>query len=208
MSIKAVIFDLDGTLYDNSKIAKSIIIRSLLNLRILSSERKCRHKMAGNFYGSDGQTYPELFKRMSEMAGCTPAKAEKWFWDTYMPLQVKVLKQTCHRKPWVDATLSELKASGIKVACFSDYGMVKEKLEALGIDCGQFDFIADAPSLGGLKPCKEGFLAVAKELGVSPEDALVVGDREDTDGVGAKLSGMQFILADRHDTEKLVLKPE
>jgi len=205
MDIKAVIFDLDGTLYDNSKIARSFIIRSLHHIRLLGSERKCRHEMAGKYYGEDGQAYSELFKNMAIKSGRSAEKAEKWFWDIYMPLQVRTLRNTRHRKPWVDRVLADLRSKGIKIACFSDYGMVKEKLEALGIDPGMFDYIIDSPSIGGLKPCKEAFLNVAKHLGVEPSDTLVVGDREDTDGLGAKESGMQFMLVDRKDTDRLEL---
>lgn len=210
MNINAVIFDLDGTLYDNSKIARSFILRSLLHLRLIGSERKCRHEMAGKYYGDNGEAYAELFSKMAAKSGHSARQAEKWFWDKYMPIQVSTLRNTRHRKPWVDNVLSDLKSKGIKIACFSDYGMVKEKLEALGISPSYFDYIVDAPSIGGLKPCKEAFLNVARHLEVAPEEALVVGDREDTDGLGAKAAGMQFMLVSQKDSQevRIDLKPK
>jgi len=201
---KAVIFDLDGTLYDNSHIARKLIVRSLLNLRLISSERACRHALAGQFLGSEA--YDKLFSTMSAKAGCSPEKARTWFWNTYLPLQAKVLRQSYHRKPWVDETLADLRKKGVKVACFSDYGMVEEKLRALGIDPASFDVIADAPSAGGLKPCKESFLRIAKMLGTEPQDTLVVGDREDTDGAGAAAAGMMYMKVCRQDQQSIVLK--
>ena len=89
--------------------------------------------------------------------------------------------------------LRSLNSRGVKAAVFSDYGFVKEKLDALGIDPGLFDGLYDAASLGGLKPCRKSFLKVIDSLGVRPEEALMVGDRSDTDGAGALGCGMQFI---------------
>ena len=46
--------------------------------------------------------------------------------------------------------------------------------------------------LGGLKPCKESFEKICRALDLHPEECLMVGDREDTDGDGAKSVGMAF----------------
>jgi len=196
---KAVIFDLDGTLYDNSHIARKLNLRSLPNLGLLSSERSCRHVIAGQFLGTS--TYDTLFQEISKKTGASTEKVSRWFWEKYLPLQAKVLRSCYHRKPWVDETLAELKRNGVRIACFSDYGMVKEKLQALGIDPEAFDIVADAPSEGGLKPCREAFLNIAAKLGCEPGDILVVGDRADTDGEGAAAAGMQFRLVSRHDED-------
>lgn len=205
MEIKAVIFDLDGTLYDNSKLAAYLVSHSLLHLKYLYAERICRHRMSGRYFGRHGETYDELFSRMAEVSGKSVDKCRRWYWGRYMPLQVRALKSKFHAKPWVSRTLAELRDKGILLACFSEYSFVREKLSALGINPDSFDFIIDAPSAGGCKPCRKAMLYVSGKLRVHPSSILVVGDREDTDGAGAEAAGMHFLLVPRADSDKLDL---
>ena len=203
LSYKAVIFDLDGTLYDNTKLPRFIVLHSLFHLRLLAVERLCRYHMSGRYYGTKGLTYQELFRRMSVMSRRSESTVSKWFWDTYMPLQVKMLQRHFHKKPWVDDTLRTLREKGVKLACFSEYSFIREKLKAIGISPDAFDYIIDAPTAGGCKPCRKAFMYVAKKIDCYPADILVVGDREDTDGAGAEAANMQFYKVPKEDTEKI-----
>lgn len=205
MEIKAVIFDLDGTLYDNSRLARYLILHSLGRLRLLYAERLSRLRMSGRYYGRKGATYEELFKRIAETAGTSEEKASRWYWEKFMPLQVKMLRKHFHRKPWVEKTLAELRSKGIRTACFSEYSFIREKLEALDIDPDSFDLLIDAPTAGGCKPCRKAFIYVAAKLDTYPSEILMVGDREDTDGAGAEACNMQFLLVPKQDTETLDL---
>jgi len=203
MQIKAVIFDLDGTLYDNSCLPRYLVLHNIVHLHLLYAERLCRLHISGRYYGGKGATYRELFRRIALTAHTTQEKAAAWYWNKYMPLQVKVLKKHCHAKPWVLPTLNLLRERGITVACFSEYGFVREKLRAIGIEPALFDYIVDAPTAGGCKPCRKAFLYVAKKIDAYPADILMVGDREDTDGAGAEASNMQFLLVPKNDTDTL-----
>lgn len=205
MKAKAVIFDLDGTLYDNSRLPFYVIIRNLFSLRLLAAERMCRHTMSGCYFGTKGLAYDELFKRISQKTGKSVEKVTRWYWDVYMPSQVKALKCHMHAKPWVLPTLNSLKEQGVKIACFSEYSFIREKLSALDINPDIFDFIIDAPTAGGFKPCRKAFMYVAAKLDTHPADILMVGDREDTDGAGAQSCKMMFVLAPKNDTQTLNL---
>lgn len=197
--ISAVIFDLDGTLYDNSKLPRLVILHSLFHLRMLYAERMCRHHMSGRYYGGKGDTYRELFRRMSLMTGKSVRTVEEWYWGKFMSLQVKLLRRYFHVKPWVIETLAALRARGIRIACFSEYSFIREKLKAIGVDPSSFDILIDAPTAGGCKPCRKAFMYVAAKLDAYPGDILVVGDREDTDGAGAEAANMRFLLVTKSD---------
>lgn len=205
MQYKAVIFDLDGTLYDNTKLPRYVVLHSLFHLRYLYSERLCRYHMSGRFYGTKGATYKELFRRISVAACRSEDKVQKWYWGKYMPLQVNLLERHFHKKAWVDGTLSSLRAKGIKLACFSEYSFIREKLKAIDISPDSFDLLVDAPTAGGCKPCRKAFLYLANKLECAPEEILMVGDREDTDGAGAEAANMGFVLVPKNDTKELNL---
>ena len=60
-----------------------------------------------------------------------------------------------------------------------------------------FDVVVASGEPGGpsrLKPHPGGMLKAADALGVAPRDCLVIGDREDADGVAAQAAGMAFRL--------------
>ncbi|MGM9736618.1 MAG: HAD family hydrolase [Candidatus Cryptobacteroides sp.] len=190
--MKAVIFDIDGTLYRMSHFPIRLILADPLHISMLSHERKCRKMLQGRLFPSEEAYYDELFSLMS---GGSPKKALKcrlWFWDRYMPLQVRIIGQSMEPRKGVAKVVKALKESGCKVAVLSDYGMAVQKLAACGIDATIFDKVWESPSLGGLKPCREVFLRACAELGAAPGEVIMVGDKVSTDG-GAQDAGLRFI---------------
>ena len=205
MKTKAVIFDMDGTLYDNTMMPFYVALRNLFHLRLLISERICRHHMYGRYYGTKGATYDELFRRIAAVSGSSVERVTKWYWGKYMPSQVKSMQRHMKPKSWVKKTLEDLKGQGIKIACFREYSFIREKLVALGLDPEMFDYMIDAPTAGGCKPCRKAFMYVAAKLDVHPAEILFVGDREDTDGAGAEMANMRFQLVPKKDNPNLVI---
>lgn len=193
---KVVFFDLDGTLYDNRwmKILMPLGAfrsrRPLRNLRLMASERSCRHTLAGKSGGTVG--YDTLFSLISERTSIAQAQVSEWFYGSYMPLMVELIRRRCRVRAGVVERIRALRQDGVRVAILSDYGFIREKLDALGIDPGLFEVLLDAPSLGGFKPFADVFRAACQRLGCAPQNAIMVGDRPDTDG-GSEAVGMKFV---------------
>lgn len=85
------------------------------------------------------------------------------------------------------------RAAGGRTAVVSDYP-ARQKLEAMNA-AQLFEVVIASGEPGGpkrLKPDPEGYLLAAKALGVSAEQCLVIGDRDDADGAAAKVAGMAF----------------
>ena len=190
---RAVIFDLDGTLYDSARLPLRLILGDLPHLLMLQAERKSRSLLAGRPYPSAKAFYDALFTEMGRRRHCASEKARTWYVERYMPLMTQILARHYSMRPFLREFLLSMREQGVKLAVFSDYGSVEEKLRALQIDPEWFDLVTDAPTMGGLKPAADSFRAVCSVLGVSPSEALMVGDRLDTDGKGAISVGMPYL---------------
>lgn len=186
---KAVIFDLDGTLYDKSGLARQLVLSQLRQggLRMLKREQEVRKELRGCHFKSEDAFYKAFFAQFAR-----PELARRWYFETYMPDMVRILRKHYRIAPWVETIIAELRTHGRKVIVFSDYGFVREKLNAIGFNLDWADYLFEAPALGGLKPCKESFEIICQETGLQPSECLMVGDREDTDGDGARSVGMAF----------------
>ena len=198
MSIyKAVIFDLDGTLYDKSGLARRLVMSQFLKggLWMLKREREVRKELRGRHYESEDAFYEAFFSRFPR-----PESARRWYFETYMPDMVRILRSHYRVASWVETIVEELRPHASKLVVFSDYGFVREKLQAIGFKLDWADALFDAPALGGLKPCKESFEKICQEIDVQPSECLMVGDREDTDGDGARSVGMAFELVKNAST--------
>ncbi len=195
-NIECVVFDLDGTLYNKRFLPLRMVLADWRHIGLLRAERAARKQLAGRYFGSADALYEALFATMSKSTGKSVETVQRWYNEVYMPTMVHVLKKHYTLTPFTHEAIIYLQEKGIRIAVFSDYGFVQEKLEAIGF----FDayiinstlYINAAPEMGGLKPCKEAFENLLNTLHVKPENALMVGDRLDTDGAGAASVGMPF----------------
>lgn len=64
--IKAVIFDLDGTLYEPRFFPLRLILADPGNILKLAAERRCRRQLQGRCFGSGDEYYDELFLLMGK----------------------------------------------------------------------------------------------------------------------------------------------
>ncbi len=79
---------------------------------------------------------------------------------------------------------------------------VDRLLENHGLDTF-FDVVVVSGAVNKRKPSPEIFLRALKELGVSPENTVFVGDTVDADLIGAKAVGMKSIFIERRLQENL-----
>lgn len=96
--------------------------------------------------------------------------------------------------PGVHETLTSLRARGLALAVVSNWdSSLPQHLAELGI-APLLSAVVTSADVGAEKPDPRPFRAALGELGVRPERAVHVGDRE-TDEDGARASGLRFLAA-------------
>lgn len=197
-NISAVIFDFDGTLYDNHGLAANFIKQNLFGSIKMLAERKTHKILKGVYLNSYENFYVEYIKQLTICRHKKPVeknltKISDWYKNDFLNALVLMLKKKYVARENVNLVFENLKKRNIKIAILSDYEVVLPRMKALNISSENVDLIYGAAELGGLKPAPEIFLKIANELKIKPENILVVGDRDDTDGEGARNSGMKFV---------------
>ena len=194
---KVVVFDLDGTLYNKNGMVRRMLFGALLEWRMMFVERRTRKKLRGVWMGDKDSFYDMYFREMSNGRLFSAEYARWWYNTRYMPLMVRVIKKYYQPVEWLEPFVSQCKTLGVRIVVLSDYGHTKEKIQALGLDDTMFDWVVSAPELGGLKPARQLLEKVAAKMGILPNQCLVIGDREDTDGELAKSVNAPFYLVEQ-----------
>ena len=189
-----VVFDLDGTLYAKKRMIWRMLMAAPCEWRMMLAERKTRTALRGQYFDTKEAFDKAFFQLFSEIRGCSAQQAMEWCEKMYMPLMVSVIRKYYKPVDWLVPFAEECKKQDIRLVVLSDYGHTHEKLSALGMDEQLFDWVISAPELGGLKPAPELMHKVAERMNVTPDQCLVIGDREDTDGLLAEAAGARFFL--------------
>lgn len=188
---KAIVFDLDGTLYNKKHLSLRMILHAVCDIRKMYIERKTRASMKGLWLGNKTTFYTQYFQRMSTQTG-DATTWQTWYENKYMPLMVKMIKQHHPLGSWVTPFIKQCQQKGLRLVVLSDYGHTSEKLHALGLAPEIFDWVVSAPELGGLKPAPELLRQVADNMHITPSECFVIGDRDDTDGEMARATHAAF----------------
>ena len=199
---KAIIFDLDGTLYFRKGINKKIALSLLFSLPTLVSYQKARKKLFSVDCDSSKQYNLKLHSFAAENRFSKEkrkfdlekraANGENWYNKKFYPVFYKILKKYYKAEPFVSNLLAKINEQKIPMICYSDYSYVKERLEAIGIDPGLFTILLSSEDEGVLKPSARPILELCDSMDIHPSEILIVGDRTDTDGETARLAGTDY----------------
>lgn len=201
---RLVVFDVDGTLYDQRPLRRRMTMAllrhclrhpgDLLLLRILQTFRRQRERLAEEGAEAIGLLQ---YERPAALLGLSPERVqqtvETWMHDRPLPYLA-----AC-RYAGVERVLDALQASGRITAVFSDYP-AEAKLQALGLRADLLVAATD-PDVQRLKPHPRGLQAVLERTGVPAELCLFIGDRDERDGACARQLGVSCLLKVRPDTE-------
>jgi putative hydrolase of the HAD superfamily len=189
--IKAVLFDLDGTLYDRDALAVALFAEQYAafatELRGISRERFLRdvHAMDDHGHGVKETGYPALVQKW----GLDAALAERLlahFWATF--------DRHCKPEPDTRSTLDELRRRGLKLGVVTNgpSEMQRHKLALLGLE-HEFDAVVVSGEEGVRKPEEEIFRRALARCGIAAHEAVFVGDHPVADIEGAHRAGLRAV---------------
>ena len=195
MGLKAIGFDIDGTLYPDIRAWRHSVLFYLSNRRIISAFARTRKLMRNT--GKDSETDEANF--FAEQLNSTIAIARKTRDNVIYKGWEKCFRKVKVYKGVREALL-RLKAADLKLGVLSDFP-VGLKLHYFGLD-DIFDTVLGYPDSGRLKPNPEPFYKMANQLGVDPPDILYIGNRLSIDFTGAENAGLQGVLIGKRGNGK------
>lgn len=198
--IKAVLFDIDNTLYSYDKghavawKALCSYVQENLGMDALTFER-CHKEAAAIVEARLGADCASLHNRTlryyillenNKLPLHHAVPMGELYWDT--------LIRSSRPAPGIMDCLPKLKEAGYILGIGTDmtieYQLKKlEKLQMLPF----FDFIVSSEEVNVEKPHRKLFLTCAMKAGVSPEECLFIGDSLKKDILGAKNAGMKAL---------------
>jgi putative hydrolase of the HAD superfamily len=194
--LRAILFDAGNTLVflDYARLAEEVGARLGLNLteeglsRNVPAASRAMEQATGNDQHRAAAYLEALFllggvprERLSEVRDClSRMHSERHLWSSVAERSAE--------------SLQRLRDAGLRLGVVSNSdGRVEQALQAAGLR-GYFDVVIDSALVGVEKPDPRIFYAALEALGVSPEEALYVGDLYEVDVVGARAAGMEAVL--------------
>jgi HAD superfamily hydrolase (TIGR01549 family) len=206
--LKAIVFDVDGTLYRQSPLRRAMLYRLLLHavsnptsaiatFRALTAYRRAQEDLRDVHV--EGPLAAEQLRLASEQSGQSGEVVARIVarWIDHEPLR----RLERFVEPALRTLLETARRRGLRLGVFSDYPAAA-KLEAMRL-AEFFDVVVTAQdaAVNCFKPNPSGLVEALRQLETSPSDALYVGDRHDVDGPAAQAAGVPcVIIGQRGDT--------
>ncbi len=212
MPVKAVLIDLDNTLYESNKcnqIALDTVINKLSEIfnkpkdQVREIFEKSRRDLK-IWLKDTASSHSRLLyfqKTIEILKGSTDIKLtqeiDDLFWQTYFS-QMQLFEG-------VIDFFTQLKNSGIKIAIITDLIADTQfrKIRSLGIE-NYIDFVVTSEEAGRDKPAEPIFLLALEKLKLSVDDALIIGDDSEKDIAGGKNLDIPYIQIQNNDFKSVI----
>jgi FMN phosphatase YigB (HAD superfamily) len=198
--IRAVLFDVDGTLYRQRPLralmaAELAVVPWTSRLpwhvprlwRVLSAFRRVREELR-DLGRPDGPLATLQYSQAARRAGVTEAEVRDVVGEWIYRRPLKYLPHVVRRD--AGDVFRRLRERGLGVGAFSDYP-VADKLRAMRLD-GSATLQLDATdsAINAFKPHPAGLAYACQQWGLPPAEVLYVGDRVDVDVRAAAQAGL------------------
>lgn len=198
--IKAIVFDLDNTLVDFMKMKSNAVdaaVSSMIDSGLEISYDKAK-EMIDEVYKEQGIEYQYVFDLfLTKLLG----KVDFKYLATGIVAYRKAREAALNPYPHVVSTLTKLSKQGLKLGILSDAPAKEAWLRLAYMNFHHFfDAVVTHDDTRERKPNPITFHTILARLGAKPEEALMVGDWNERDIIGAKNIGMKTAFAKYGDT--------
>jgi putative hydrolase of the HAD superfamily len=193
VTIRAVGFDLDGTLYPAWRMYALAGDLALMHPRIFWAYGRARRYLRKE---SGGNPFPEGWKArqaafVARRLGIGEEKISGDI-DRFVYAAMERRFSLLRSFQGLPSCLDRLASGGLKLGLLSDLPP-GAKLKAMGLN-DRFEVALCSEDFGVLKPAPAPFLALARAMDTEPGEMLYVGNNYDYDCRGAKALGMKTAL--------------
>jgi len=204
---RAVLFDLDGTLYHQAPLRAAMACelglvpllrhgprQAQMVWRVLRAFRHLREGLRTP-ETSQGRLEDLQYTITSERTGVDPTTVRRLVEEWMLTRPLRYLAMS--RRAGVVAAFEMLRREGLPIGVFSDYPTAV-KLDALGLTpYVSLQICATDTWVNAFKPHPRGFLAACEQWGLPPASVVYVGDRPEVDAAGAEAAGMPCLIVGR-----------
>ncbi len=186
---EAVLFDMDGILYDSEAYYMNGVIEVMKSLGYTGDE-KALHATVGTTFEQTFQIYYDLLEGKYSMQEIIEVN-KAYFSSHEMDYKGMMF-------PGVKEVLQLLKQDGRKIACCSSSPLetIQVSLEEMGI-ASLFDFVESGECIEHAKPYPDIYLKAAESFGIAIENCVVYEDSKL--GIEAGKRAGAFVIARRDD---------
>lgn len=198
--IKLIIFDLDNTLTDFIGMKDDSIdaaVKAMIDAGLDFSAERIRSEIF-RIYDEEGIEYQKVFnKLLVNLVGAVDYRIMAAGIVSYR----KAREAALVLYPHVNRTLLALIKKGLKLAVISDAPRQEAWMRLCYLQLQHlFDTVVAFEDSGEHKPSPVPFRMVLDQLGMKPEEALMVGDWPERDIAGASELGIRTVFARYGDT--------
>lgn len=198
-----VVFDVDGTLYNQARLRAEMAMRLLSHLvstgrlstlKALKAYRRMRETTAE---AGDPDFEDRALAAAACAGGISEARAREvvaeWMHQRPLPLLARC------RYAGVSEIFAELRRKGILVGIFSDYPAAA-KIKAMSLEA---DVMAFAGGVGSplQKPDPGGLKHLMEITNTPPRRTILIGDRDERDGEAGRRAGVEVLIRTDKPTE-------
>ena len=207
MKITTILFDLDGTLLpmDNDEFTKGYF--KLLVKKLAPYGYEPQKLIDGIWSGTAAmvknngtKTNEQAFwEKFSEVFG-EKALADKPLFDEFYEKEFQNAKEICGYNPKAAIAVHTIKEMEFRIALATNpifpSTATESRIRWAGFEPNDFELYTTYENIGYCKPNPEYYKELARRLGVSPEQCLMVGNDVDEDMVAAELGMEVFLITD------------
>ncbi len=199
--LKAMVFDVDGTLYAQAGLRRAMFLQllrahlvrpwqGLRTFRILAAYRRAQEHLRETPVQGDlaGAQLQLACRQTGAPEALVRSLVARWMEAAPLPLLPRFMD------PALPALLQAARQRGVRLGVFSDYPAT-EKLAALGLaEFFEVVLTAQDPGVNRFKPDPRGLREALRRLHAEGAEALYVGDRAKIDAAAAQAAGVPCVI--------------